>query len=156
MQVDIVDMPSVRVAYMRKIGPYGPQLGEFWRNTFMPWMESAKLTGRPTYGIGHDDPCVTAPDKCRYDACVEVPDGFTAQGDVSVMTLPGGRYAITRFTGSPATIGNAWTEFCADWLPKSGFQCDARPCFEYYPASGMTDQETGVFSCDLCIPIRAL
>lgn len=156
MQVDIIDMPSVKVAYMRNIGPYGPQIGEFWRNAVMPWLVSNNLNGRPTYGIGHDDPCITAPDKCRYDACVEVADDFTAQGRVNVTTLPGGRYAVTKFSGSPATIGNAWTEFFADWLPKSGFQCDDRPYFEYYPASGKYNQETGVFNCDLCIPIRAL
>jgi AraC family transcriptional regulator len=156
MQVEIVELPGARVAYMRHIGPYGPLLGEFWRNTFGPWVASNKLSGRPMYGIGHDDPCITPPDKCRYDACVEVPDDFTAQGRVNVATLPGGRYAVAKFEGDVATIGDAWTELFGDWLPKSGFQPDARPCFEYYPEDWRYDQQSGVFTCDLCIPIRAL
>jgi AraC family transcriptional regulator len=156
MQVAIVDMPAAKVAYMRHIGPYGPQLGEFWRNDFLPWVEAHDLGGQVRYGVGYDDPSITAPEKCRYDACVEVPASFTAQGKIGVMTLPGGRYAVTRFRGDPRTIGDAWMEFFGAWLPKSGYQPDERPCFEYYPVDSEYDGKTGVFSCDLCIPVRAL
>jgi AraC family transcriptional regulator len=156
MQVDIVEFPSVKVAYMRHIGPYGPQIGQFWREAFGPWMQATGLFGEPCYGIGLDDPCLTSPDKCRYDACVEVPADFAADGRINVATLPGGRYAVTKFRGNPQTIGDTWMRMFRDWLPKSGFQCDARPCFEYYPRNWTANAMPDNFSCDICVPIRPL
>jgi len=155
MQVEIVDFPSVKVAYMRQIGPYGPRIGEFWRDTFSPWLAANGLLGQPCYGIGHDDPSVTPPEHCRYDACVEVPEGFVPSGRVNVATLPGGRYAVTKFRGNPATIGDTWIELFRDWLPGSGLRCDDRPCFEYYPRNGKSDPDGESFTCDICIPVVA-
>lgn len=155
MQVEIVEFLTVKVAYMRQIGPYGPKVGEFWRDAFAPWLEANGLLGQPCYGIGHDDPSVTPPENCRYDACVEVPEGFVPSGRVNVTTLPGGRYAVTKFHGNPATIGDTWIELFRDWLPKSGLRCDGRPCFEYYPRNWQPDSDGVSFTCDICIPVAA-
>jgi AraC family transcriptional regulator len=156
MKVDIMELPAAKVAYLRKIGPYGAAIGAFWDTTFNPWLSANGLSDQGCYGISHDDPSVTPVDKCRYDACVAVPDGFHPTGQASLTDLPGGRYAIAKFSGTSAEISAAWMEFFRAWLPSSGLQCDARPCFEYYPAGTRADPKTGVFACDLCIPVRAL
>jgi AraC family transcriptional regulator len=41
-------------------------------------------------------------------------------------------------------------------LPNSGMQLDARPFLEYYPTDGTFDPKTGVFSCDIAIPVAPL
>ncbi|CAN7518161.1 AraC family transcriptional regulator [Pseudoduganella sp. LjRoot289] len=156
MEVHITDLPAVRVAYQRKIGPYGPQIGAFWRDAMAPWMQSHALDGQPCFGVGHDDPSITAPDKCRYDACVAVPDDFQPGALASIATLPGGRYAVARFRGQPLAIANAWTWLTREWLPSSGMQCDDRPCFERFQVATCMDPATGEFSGDICIPVRAL
>lgn len=156
MDVRLLDLPAARIAYMRHIGPYGTQIGALWEQRFVPWMTANQLHERIRYGIGHDDPSITPPEKCRYDACVEVPDNFVPNGQVSVATLPGGRYAVAQFKGTSATIGNAWVEMFRDWLPASGFQCDGRPCFERYLKESNFDPVTRMFDCELCIPIAAL
>ena len=156
MHVDIVQLPPVRVAYLRYIGPYGESLGTFWRETFFPWAAAHDLTAQTVYGVGHDNPDVTPPEKCRYDACSEVPDDFVASGAAGMMTLPGGKYALAGFRGTGATIGDAWVEMFRGWLPGSGYQCDARPCFERYPVGARYDPATGEFDCELCIPVRPL
>jgi AraC family transcriptional regulator len=156
MDVRVIDLPAVRVAYQRNIGPYGPQIGAFWRDTFGPWMQAHGLGDQQCYGIGHDDPSITPPDKCRYDACVAVPDAFQPSGQTNVCVLPGGRYATAQFTGTVATIGDAWMTLIREWLPSSGLQCDERPCFEQFSAASGHDPVTGVFSCELCIPVRPL
>lgn len=156
MDVRIIDLPAVRVAYQRFIGPYGPAIGEFWRSTMAPWMESHGLSGATCYGIGYDDPSVTPADKCRYDACVEVPEGFQTSGRADIQTLPGGRYAAARFKGKPTAIADAWMWVTREWLPSSGLQCDDRPCFEMFSAATGMDPVTGEFSCDICIPVKAL
>ncbi len=70
--------------------------------------------------------------------------------------LPGGRYACMRFEGRSAEIEAVWRRLMRDWLPDSGLQLDSRPCFEHYPVGAKFDAATGVFDCDLCIPVTAL
>jgi AraC family transcriptional regulator len=156
MEVRVIDLPAVRVAYQRTIGPYGPAIGTFWRDSVAPWMAAHGLGEQLCFGIGHDDPCITPPDKCRYDACVAVPDGFVASGQVNVCVLPGGRYAVADFKGHTANIGDAWMTLLREWLPSSGMQCDERPCFEQFLAASAIDARTGAFNCALCIPVRPL
>ncbi|KRB81629.1 GyrI-like domain-containing protein [Duganella sp. Root198D2] len=154
MDVNVIDLPPARIAYRRHIGPYGPAVGQFWAQAVMPWMLGHGLAEATCYGIGHDDPSVTPADKCRYDACVEIPAGFEPGGQFSVANLPGGRYAVTRYTGSPRDIGPVWSRMMKEWLPSSGLQCDERPCFERY--ENLATQTDGSFTCEICIPVKAL
>jgi AraC family transcriptional regulator len=154
-RVAILTLPEVSVAYMRQKGPYGEPVGELWRR-FNKWCEVHDLLGRNAYGIALNDPSITAPEKCVYDACVEVPPGFAATGDVSIKSLPGGKYAQKDFLGNPRTIGDAWDDFLGGWLPDSGYQFDDRPCFELYRPSDPYDPATGDFGCAMCIAIRPL
>ncbi|HJU71997.1 MAG TPA: GyrI-like domain-containing protein [Paucimonas sp.] len=153
MEVRIIDLPRVTIACQRHIGPYGPAIGTFWRGTFSPWLAANGLTGRPCYGIGHDDPSATPPDQCRYDAGVEIPDDLDVQAPSMRAVLPGGRYAVAQFKGAAAAIGDAWMQLCREWLPASDWQHDARPWFEYYPEDFSVDAKTGEFYCELCIPV---
>ena len=156
MQVTILDLPPATVACQRHIGPYGPAISAFWRDTVAPWMQSHGLGDATCYGIGHDDPSITPPDKCRYDACVAVPDSFQSAGRASLTTLPGGRYAVAQFKGPSSAIADAWTRMTREWLPSSGLQWDERPCFERFSAATALDPATGEFSCEICIPVRPL
>lgn len=156
MQVTILDLPPASVACQRHIGPYGPAISAFWRDTVAPWMQSHGLSDATCYGIGHDDPSITPPDKCRYDACVAVPDGFQSAGRASLITLPGGRYAVAQFKGPSSAIAETWTRMTREWLPASGLQWDERPCFERFSAATAMDPATGEFTCEICIPVRPL
>lgn len=157
MQVTITQLPVVRVAYMRHIGPYGLLVNQFWSQTFVPWAHAQSLLpGASCYGIGQDDPHITPAAQCRYDACVAVPDGFVAKSPASITTLPGGRYAVAVFEGTVPQLALAWTELLRDWLPASGMQLDGRPVFEHMPPDTHYDPVTGVFRCELCIPVKPL
>jgi AraC family transcriptional regulator len=156
MDVKIIDRKPATVAYLRHVGPYGPELSQFWDETVYPWMKTNGLLARPRYGISLDDPDITAPEKCRYDAAVEVEPDFVGAGQHLTTSIPGGKYAAARFTGSGAEIGNAWMELLRDWLPGSGLQLDGRPLFEYYAPDMQMDDATGAFECDLCIPVTTL
>ena len=157
MNVKLTNLPATTVAYLRYTGPYGPGVGEFWDQTVWPWMKRNGLTGLAAYGIGHDNPATTDdPSQCRYDACVELPDGTETPADAETTTLPGGRYAVYRFRGTAMEIGRAWDRLLCDWLPDSGLQLESRPCFEYYPANITFDESSGVFECDICLPVAEL
>jgi AraC family transcriptional regulator len=154
--VSLIDMPATPVAYHRYTGPYGAPVARFWMERVAPWMEENKLFGRERYGIAHDDPTITEPAKCRYDACVVAAPQELLSGAPMRTTLPGGRYACARFEGTVDEIDAAWQRMLGGWLPSSGLQLDARPLLEHYPVESKFDPKTGVFGCNLCVPVAAL
>jgi AraC family transcriptional regulator len=156
LQVAVKTRPSVRVAYLRYQGPFGDSVGLFWQEEVYPWMVSNNLLGAARYGISHDDPQVTTKGKCRYDAGVEVDEDFVPSQNAQITTLAGGLYACTKFKGTSSEVMHTWERFLREWLPASGYQLDARPAFEYYPSDGEYDDETGVFTCELCTPVARL
>lgn len=156
MEVRIVQLPPTRVAYLRHIGPYGPALGRFWRETFANWWAESGLPWAPRYGVGLDAPELTPPERCRYDACIEIPESFVPPPPAGVATLPGGRYAMAQFRAPGPEIAAAWQRLFRDWLPGSGQQLSDGPCFEYYPSDAEYDPATGIMSCCLCIPVKPL
>jgi AraC family transcriptional regulator len=111
---------------------------------------------RRMYGVCLDDPTITPPEKCRYDAAIEVASDFAPRGEIGTETVAGGRYACARFTGVAAEVRDAWTKLVAEWLPKSGYQPDDRPALEIYEPDFVVDEKTGAFPCLLCMPIRPL
>jgi len=156
MHVQIIERPPTRVACMRHTGPYGEPTGRFWQQQVAPWMATDGLMGRARYGISHDDPSVTEPSLCRYDACVQVDEGYVPSGGALITMLPGGRYAVMPFKGNGAEIFVAWRRLLGEWLPSSRLQLDMRPCFEHYPVGSSYDASSGVFDCEICMPVAPL
>ena len=151
MKVAIVERPPVKVFYLRYTGPYGEPIGKFWRNTVSPWLADHGLLDCPRYGMAVDNPRDTPPDRCRYDACVEVPPGLRLP-DAEETTIPGGRYAVTPFKGVGAGIGTAWSAFGEECHRVHAVDMQRLP-FEHYPRGASLDAKTGVFACELCIPL---
>jgi len=160
MHVEISNIPDARVAYMRHVGPYGSAgISQLWQR-FGGWCRDQGLIPPPRimYGLCLDNPGMTPADKLRYDACIEVGDDFKPQGEIGVTTLKGGRYACASFTGTAADIAGAWGRFVSDWLPGSGYAIDtsdeARCAAERYGVNFTMDKNTGVFHCELCLPVK--
>lgn len=154
MQVSLVTRQPATLAGFRHLGPCGDAVARFWQATYVPWAVLNKLgPDHARYGICHDDPRTTAPEQCRYDACAEVAPDFVATGGALKTTLPGGQYAVLHFRGTVEQVGEAWAALLREWLPSSGFQLDARPCFEYYPKGAACDSGTGEFECEICVPV---
>jgi AraC family transcriptional regulator len=155
MSIQVTQMPIQHVAYMRYVGPYGPHgIPELWQR-FTTWLESRDLLANSVrLGVAHDDPSVTAPEKCRYDACVVVPPDFQPDRWVNVMDVPGGRYAVAEFLGTPREIEGVWDRVFRAWLPASGFEPDDRSCFELYRGNPNVSGKPGTFRCELYLPVR--
>lgn len=157
MTVIVRDLPEYHVAYMRYAGPYGARgIPELWMG-LRRWMGTRDLDLAATtrLGIAYDDAGITEPAKCSYDACVVVPRDFIADRWVNLKDIPGGKYAVALFHGTPHEIESAWERVFAGWLPDSGYQPDDRACLEIYrgaPARG----KAGSFRCELCLPVRPL
>jgi AraC family transcriptional regulator len=148
----IVERQPVRVAYLRYTGPFGEPLGRFWRNTVSPWLADHGLVDCPRYGVTLDDPMQTPPERCRYDACVELSPGLSLP-DAAETTIAGGVYAVTHFKAPSSEIGAAWGAFVGEFRAGGHRVDDARPPFEHYPRGAHYDARTGVFACELCLPV---
>ncbi|MBI1734166.1 MAG: AraC family transcriptional regulator [Candidatus Rokubacteria bacterium] len=156
MTVTIRTFPAQHVAYMRYVGPFGPHgIPDLWAR-FRRWLAARDLHPELALGIAHDDPSITPPDRCRYDACAPVPRDFRPDRAVNVTDIAGGAYAVAGFTGTADDIVAAWEHVFGAWLPQSGFQPDDRPCFELYRGDPTVEPKTRTFRCELCLPVRPL
>jgi AraC family transcriptional regulator len=156
LRVAVKTRAPVHIAYLRYQGPYGAPLGAFWQKEVYPWMVANNLLGAARYGISRDDPQTTEKAKCRYDAGVEVGSDFVPSQNAQIGTVAGGLYACSAFKGTSSEIPYHWERVLREWLPASGYQLDARPCFEYYSPDGEYDEKTGAFTCELCVPLAKL
>jgi AraC family transcriptional regulator len=157
VKIEVAERRPVKVACLRHTGPTGASLGRFWRATVAPWLADLGLIDCPRYGVTLED-CGSAPGglgRTRYGACVELPPGLFLPGAAEI-TIPGGRYAITAFKGTAAEIDTAWEEFGAAVLALPGNVPDnLRQRFEHHPRGASYDARTGVFNCELCLPLKS-
>jgi AraC family transcriptional regulator len=156
--VHVRDLPDYHVARMRSVGPYGARgIPELWAR-LRSWIDAHEIDpdARLTLGVAYDDPSITAPGRCRYDACVVVPADFRPDRLVDIVDIPASRCAIAEFVGTAHEIQEAWDRMFRGWLPSSGYQPDDRPCIERYRGNPTIDTRAGTFRCELCLPVRPL
>ncbi len=153
MNAEIKQMPEYHVAYVRRIGPYGKETCEGAFNELMRWAgPRGFLKSGETMMVYWDNPEVTPPEKCRIDACVSVPRGTTAEGQIGMQTIRGGYYAVCRFEILPDGFPQAWESAFA-WLVSGGYECDDLPCYELYHNNAEEHPE-GKWIFDICIPLK--
>ncbi len=70
--------------------------------------------------------------KFRYDACVTVDRDVKPEGEVSLKTIAGGKYAIFMHQGPYELFQKTYDQIFKDWLPQSGEVLREKPCFEMY------------------------
>jgi AraC family transcriptional regulator len=154
--IEVKDLPELHVAYVRHIGPYN-RVGEAF-GRLMRWAGPRGLLRFPetkSLAVYRDSPEVTEADKLRSEACITVPEGTKVDGEVGLMRIPGGRFAVGRFEITGDQFGEAWNVLMGGWLPGSGYQPDDRMCYELY----LNDHEQHPqkkFVIDICEPVKPL
>ncbi len=83
-------------------------------------------------GITHDNPAITDEDNWRFDACVAGLAKPTADGEVGVQHIAGGKYAIFEHVGPYNTLGDTYREIFSQWYPNSGLELRDEPTFSLY------------------------
>ncbi len=151
MKLRIEIMPSCTVAYMRQIGPYGLGNGQLMEK-FKGWVKADNLLNQKSsiLGIAQDNPLLTAPEDCRYDVCLIVPNGFVAEAEeVKIGHLSGGKYAVFKLAHTAEAVQKAWDEFPLV-LDAQGFKYDeSRLVLERYSLELIEEH-----FCELCVPVR--
>lgn len=150
MEAAVKEMPAWHVAYVRKMGPYGKATAEAAFGELMGWAGPRGLIGKsPMMGMYWDNPEVTAPEQCRSDACLVVPEDLKVEPPVAVQDIASGPYAVCEFNLPITDFGPAWEE-AFRWVVQSGLECADQPCYEMYydDCSGPTCR------FDICIPLK--
>ncbi|WP_193164489.1 AraC family transcriptional regulator [Microbulbifer hainanensis] len=148
--VDIVELPAINLAVLEHRGApaaLGASILEFiqWRRE----NDALHDTSR-TFNILYNAPENTPPAEFRFDLGAEVRKPVTenTQGLVA-KTIPAGRYARLRLTGSDDALGASVTYLYRHWLPDSGEELRDFPLFfervRFYPDLPEQEMITDIF-----------
>jgi AraC family transcriptional regulator len=153
LPVEVKELPSIKILFLRHVGPYS-QVGAAW-GRLMSWAGMRGLLGPQMrmIGIVHDDPDVTPADKVRYDAAVVVTRPVEPEGEFGVTEIPGGKYAVFTHRGSYETLGATYQRFFGGWLPKSGRELRDAEAFEEYLNSPMNTKPEDLLT-RIHVPLR--
>ena len=142
------------VACVRNVGPY-TDIPKAMEKIF-EWAGPKGLIQFPKtecIAVYHDDPKTVAESDLRSDACLTVPAGTEAGGNVNIMTIPGGLFAVARIEIDPSEFGDAWDKLLGEWIPENGYESDIdRMAYELY-LNDHTQHPEGKFILDVCEPV---
>jgi AraC family transcriptional regulator len=132
MNVAIKDLPELRLAAVRHIGPYNRIAEAFQRlEQITADTTLSRRPDREMLALYHDDPEAVPVDQLRSDAAFTVPNDVELPSGVTEIRIPAGRYAFTTYVGPYTGLGDVWAQLMGGWLPQSGHRV-AGPSFEIY------------------------
>ena len=154
LAIEVKELPSCRVAYIRDIGPYRSESNERAKERLLQWAVAKKLVNaRIMMGVCWSDPETTPSQECIFDACLTVPENVQDDSEVHIQYLPGGKLAILHCECDWETIPTKRKWLFKEWLPASGFQRDERPFFFiYYNNPHMNRIRLAIV--DMCLPVK--
>jgi AraC family transcriptional regulator len=124
----------LRVAAMRQVGPYG-EIGALFEK-LMAWAGRNRLLDQTprVLGLCYDDPDMTPPERCRYDACITLDSGrpVPSADAVREILIQGGEYAVAVHRGPHCDLPHTYAMVCGQWCPKAGREIREVPCIENY------------------------
>lgn len=144
------------VTFVRMFGPYEQSSGAAW-DELLAWLARRGLRDDVTvgYGLVHDDPRSTEPEKRRYDACVELSMSALAEvgGEMRAQYLPGGAFVRSRVSGGYEKISDVLSSMRDEWLPLLGLRIDRRrPVIAVY-LSDPRFVPANECKADICLPV---
>jgi AraC family transcriptional regulator len=156
VKTNLVYLRPVRVLALRVTGRYSTSAADAW-DQMARWLRSRGANSQmtPRYGLLLDDPRTTAPDKCRYEACIpQQPELFGhCLRDVYLRQIPSGAYARALHVGGNVGIARTITKIRTEWASKNGLLTDpSRPLIEIYldtPSKLPIEQQR----IDVCVPV---
>ncbi|WDP92154.1 MAG: AraC family transcriptional regulator [Desulfobacter sp.] len=157
-RVCLEQIPSLKVAYLRYVGPYQEDEELFdglYRRLFHWALPKGFLTEAPQrFNIFHDNPEITPGGKLRVMAAIPVPGSILRSDAVGLFTLSGGLYGICRLQLKAGQFVNEWKWMFESWLASSGYELDNREMLERYRGEKLVEGQR-VFDVDICIPVKA-
>lgn len=157
MKSGLVYLRPWRLAYVRQVGPYETTIPAAW-DLMLGWLEKKGFTSPMGRGFGLMRDCakVVGPQKCRYDACVDLDPLFEERAvrELGVLTLPGGSYLRTRTVGSYDDLRKSLSMLHDTFEAPSGLYLDERrPLVTIYLDDPRQFSANDLRS-DVCVPVN--
>ena len=128
-EVELVEIPSRCVAYIRVLDPYRPDVVPHAYERLLAWAEQRGLADGQWLGYMWEDPEIVALADCRYDVGLVVPE-FKPSGEIGRMDFPPMTVAQVEIKGTIDLEMRCLDWLFKTWLPASRFVPDEQPCFE--------------------------
>ena len=150
MKLKIKNVPSSKVAYIRKVGPYGEDNFKTM-NKLKKWAKDHQLLKDSIiFARIHDNPIFTPPENCRYDACIIIDEDLkTEESSLKSDFIHGGRYAVLETEHTEAGVQKAWDYVYNSIGEKRINYNQSKPILERYK-----DELVKKNKCEICVPIK--
>ncbi len=132
MEVDIRNMPELRVGTVRHVGPYNQIPKAFERLGALAGPAGLLQKAGAMIAIYHDDPESTPQDQLRSDAALVVPEDVRLPDGLVEQHIAAGRYAHTVHVGPYEHLGDVWARLLGEWVPASGNRIGDGVSYEIY------------------------
>ncbi len=154
--VKVKKLDSFRVVFIRHLYGYNGGIRGVFMKLFR-WLSASGLITTDTriLGIPMDNPHITSPDRCRFYAAASIEGPVEPTGEVGVMDISGGLFAVARFTGQYKLVSSFNNRLYGEWLPDSGYEpADAFTFMVYIRKPD--DTREGIHEFDQYIPVRPI
>jgi AraC family transcriptional regulator len=103
------------------------------------------------YGMVYDSPVLTAPELCRYHACVPCPPDVALPAPLFRSRIPEGRYAVFPYAGPVTGIEQMYHSIYAGWFAESSVAPDDFTSVDHYVNDAPVD---GIARLEIWIKVR--
>ena len=154
MQIDVVELPKMRAAALRHIGPY-QQIGSVFDKLVGIAVVSGWFTlpEACTMLVTYDCPDTVPATELHSDAAVIVGPDSVLPVDVDELVMPSARYVRGIYIGPYSGLADAWKAFGAD-IRAAGYAIEGSMALEMYvsdPRSCPVDE----LRTELYLPLTA-
>src|SRR5688572_2312402 len=143
----VVEVAETHLACLRHVGPYEHVPPGLW-DRLTVWAGRSGVPGPLVlFGIAHDAPGITAPDRLRFDAGVRIPRPMALRGAIACQTLSAGPFSLTTHLGHFRTLARAYRTLVARLKRLAGYDVLGLPAVEVYRTTKI-DSESEINETD--------
>ena len=132
---------GITIAYMRRIGAYGPENRQLMEK-LKAFLAQHDLLKSTILGIPLDDPTITPAEKLRYDVGLIVPANATIP--LPTRSIDDGTYAVFEVQHTQQGVSSFWQNIGQLTLSID----NTKPIIERY-----SSQKIAEHLCEFCVPI---
>lgn len=152
--MEVKELSEIKLAGITSFGDFENTQSTYER--LFGWAVEKELLNNPdlkVVTIYYDNPKVTEMSKVRHSECITVNNDFVAEGEISKISIPKGKYVTGHFE-IPAgpSFQKAWDSVYL-WVIENGYKFRDGSYFELYYNDHRTHPEQK-FIVDICIPIE--
>lgn len=148
MKCKVETFPDYRIAYMRRVGPYGSANIEVMEG-LKKWAKDRNLLESATlFAVPQDNPETTLPENCRFDACIVLSRYYQMGDSIYEGELTGEKYLVYEIEHTAKDIQKAYSDIFPS-LQQNGYQMDNKPIMEKYVGDMISNPY-----CEICVPVK--